>query len=219
MPLTARDWLSRPGVYQAFLNLIGAKKICARYVADYIRPQQGASILDLGCGTGHILGYLPHVRYVGLDIDPACITVARHRYAHRGTFICGDAVHGMADVRGPVDIVMANGLLHHLEDPKVLELLQRVRAALAPMGRLVTLDGCYTATQSRIARYLLTKDRGSFVRTEDQYVDLARRVFACVRTHVHDDLLRIPYTHIVMDCWTHPSEGTSRGTEGHAETS
>lgn len=79
-------------------------------------------------------------------------------------------------------------------------LFDTARAALAPGGRVVTLDGCYVTGQSRIAKFFLAHDRGQFVRTQDGYEKLAKRVFGRVKTHILTDLMRIPYTHIILEC-------------------
>ena len=72
--------------------------------------------------------------------------------------------------------------------------------ALKPGGALVTLDGCFVPDQSRVARALLKRDRGQFVRTPGEYTRLAASVFPQVESHVCHDLLRIPYTHLIMRC-------------------
>jgi hypothetical protein len=44
------------------------------------------------------------------------------------------------------------------------------------------------------------RDRGQFIRDEQGYVALASQVFGSVRATIHDKLLRIPYTHIILEC-------------------
>jgi SAM-dependent methyltransferase len=106
----------------------------------------------------------------------------------------------LVDGRGGFDIVLATGVLHHLDDEEARELFRTAREALRPGGRLVTLDGCYVDGQSRMARYLLSRDRGKFVRAPEAYVRLARSQFEDVQASVRDDLLRIPYTHVALVC-------------------
>ena len=54
------------------------------------------------------------------------------------------------------DIVLALGVLHHLDDDEALTLFQIARDAMKPGGRLVTIDGVWTDDQSHIAKYLLS---------------------------------------------------------------
>ncbi len=80
------------------------------------------------------------------------------------------------------------------------DLFSLSRRALKPGGRLVTFDGCYVQGQNRIARYLLSRDPGEFVRSEEAYLNIARKVFAQVEHKKYERLLRVPYTHIVLQC-------------------
>ncbi|MGD9580893.1 MAG: hypothetical protein AB7V50_05940, partial [Vampirovibrionia bacterium] len=67
-------------------------------------------------------------------------------------------------------------------------------------GKLVTLDGCYTDKQFFVKKYILDMDRGKYVRNQKEYTPLASNYFDNVQTKIIDDLLNIPYTHIVMEC-------------------
>ncbi len=98
------------------------------------------------------------------------------------------------------DIVLALAIVHHLDDPEALRLFQIAREALKPGGKLVTLDGVWTNDQSIAAHYLLARDRGQFVRSEEGYVQIASRVFSNVKPSIRHDLLPIPYSHIILEC-------------------
>lgn len=50
---------------------------------------EGASVLQLGCGTGDLLNALKPARGVGVDFSPAMIRIASEKYPHL-TFIEGD---------------------------------------------------------------------------------------------------------------------------------
>ena len=91
-------------------------------------------------------------------------------------------------------------MLHHLDDETAAKLFTLARLALQPNGRLITFDGCYSPGQSRVAHWLLGRDRGKFVRTRAQYERLASACFSKVECHLRHDLLRIPYTHLIMRC-------------------
>jgi hypothetical protein len=65
---------------------------------------------------------------------------------------------------------------------------------------MITMDGCYTTAQSAAARYLLSRDRGRFIRTESDYLKLAGEWFSDVRPALRNDALRIPYTTLFMVC-------------------
>jgi SAM-dependent methyltransferase len=194
-----RGLLSIPAGYRLFRELVGGDY--AAYVSEFVKPRPGDKVLDIGCGPGDMLAFLPNVDYLGLDISSDYIDAARTRYGSTGRFLCADvSAAAIGDEVGTFDLVLATGVVHHLDDDQAAALFRLARAALRPGGRLITYDGCYTPEQSRLARWVLSKDRGQFVRERDEYVRLASAHFTKVDAHVRHDLLRIPYTHLIMYC-------------------
>ena len=194
-----RAVLSRPGVYDWWSRLVGSHQSRTTLVREHVRPWPNARVLDLGCGTGELLEYLGDVRYCGVDISAQYISHARVHYGDRAEFRVGDA--SAADLAGrEFDIVVSLGVLHHLDDPSATRLLRLGAESLTPEGRLVTLDGAFLPTQSMAARFVLERDRGNHVRTPDEYVSLAAPWFADVKPFIREDLVRIPYTHCVLEC-------------------
>ncbi|WP_439628050.1 class I SAM-dependent methyltransferase [Gemmata sp.] len=192
--------LSRPWAYRLFQRAVGAARLRAVYVRRYVRPFPGARVLDIGCGPGDILDSLPGTRYVGVDLSPEYIREARERYGPRGEFVCRSVSDLVVEHAGSFDIVLANGVLHHLDDTEADSLLAVARQALGPGGRFVSFDGCYAPGQNRFARWMLDHDRGTHVRRREEYLRLARARFPAVESHLHHRLLNIPYTHLVMVC-------------------
>ena len=190
-----------PAGYLLFQQMVGAESSRKTYLAEYVKPVPGDKILDIGCGPADILDYLPNISYTGLDISPEYISAAKQRYGSRGRFCCGDV--GLTTIegeQGSFDVVVAVGVIHHLDDAQAAKLFTLACRVLKPAGRLVTYDGCYVPRQSRIARWMLAKDRGQFVRTREEYLRLASAHFSKVEPHLRHDLLRIPYTHLIMNC-------------------
>lgn len=184
-----------------FQRMMGAECSRRTYLAEYAKPAAGDKILDIGCGPADILNYLPAVNYTGLDLSPEYIRSATERFGSKGRFCCGDV--GLATIEGEhgtFDLAMAIGVLHHLDDAQAGKLFALARRALRPGGRLVTFDGCYGPGQSRVARWLLAHDRGKFVRSQEDYVRLASIHFSNVQPSLRHDLLRMPYTHVIMRC-------------------
>jgi SAM-dependent methyltransferase len=203
---------SIPSVYEHFQQWIGADAIYRTFVRHLdIRP--GQRVLDLGCGTGTILQYLPDVDYTGIDLSEEYIRKARSRYPGRGTFHCRRFDESFFIEEQPFDRILAVGLLHHLDDTAAAHVFALGRAMLKPDGLLGTIDPCYTPDQSAMARLLIRQDRGEAVRTVEGYERLALGSFDAVRLTVCDKLLRIPYTHLVMTCGAParlPAEGDAR---------
>jgi SAM-dependent methyltransferase len=198
--LNVRSILGVPRIYSWFADFVGGDAR-AVYAREYIRATERSRILDIGCGPGDILEYLPAgAEYTGFDPSADYIASAQARFGTRGKFFCANVGPELVGRLQAFDIVLANGVLHHLDDAQALGLFEVARAALKPGGRLVTLDGCYVQSQSRIEKFLLSMDRGKFVRTEPEYRSLADRVFPTVVSNLRRDLMRIPYTHVIMEC-------------------
>src|SRR5262249_60326846 len=102
--------------------------------------------------------------------EGAAARAARRRFGGRAEFHCARAGEKSLEGQAEFDIVLALGILHHLDDPEALHLFRLAKQVLEPAGRLFTLDGCYVPNQSRVARWLLSKDRGKNVRTADEYM-------------------------------------------------
>lgn len=196
-----RPILDRPFFYESFQALIGAHSRFREVVAQYIRPQPGDRLLDIGCGPGNIVPFLPECNYLGFDSNESYIAAARARYGYRGEFVCERVSAHTVQQHGQFDIVLALALTHHLDDAEARDLFHLAHASLKPGGRMITLDGCYTPNQSWMKRYLLSRDRGQFVRTQQQYESLAKTCFENVESFLREDMMRvIPYTLLITVC-------------------
>ena len=197
-----RALLQLPWVYIFFSCAVGQGYARQVYVRDYIRPSPGDRILDIGCGTADILEYLPAAEYVGFDRDAAYIQQAQKRFGNRGTFFQATVKEwSRKGKEQEFDIVMAIGVIHHLPEEEVLELLQVARNSLRrPKGRFIAVDPGYTAGQSPLERFLLSCDRGEYVRDIESYKQLLRSKFEKVKVDIRPHLLRIPYTLFLAEC-------------------
>lgn len=94
-------------------------------------------VVDLGCGPGALTRTLadrwPHARVLGMDSSPAMIEAAEPlAVAGRLQFVLADIATWRPG--GPVDVVVANALLHWV--PGHLALLGEIAGWLAPGGVL-----------------------------------------------------------------------------------
>ena len=171
------------------------------YLSEYVRPVLGEKVLDIGCGPGDILEDLPVVDYLGFDINPKYVQAAQKRFGRRGRFFCGDVgLTAIDQETASFDLVLATGVLHHLNDDHAVSLFKLARKALKPGARMLTIDGCFVRGQPKLARFVVSRDRGQYVREAAEYEKLAAQVFPQVKSSVRHDLLRIPYTHVILQC-------------------
>ena len=98
------------------------------------------------------------------------------------------------------DVVIAAGILHHLDDQIAHRLIQGARRKLKLGGRLVTMDGTLVDDQSSIARKLILRDQGQNIRTPDGHRALAEQAFDRIKLKIRHDMIYVPYTHCIMEC-------------------
>ena len=195
-----RTVLDSAAAYNIFQHLMGADRGRREFVRCYVRPKSGQWVLDIGCGTADILAYLPDVHYYGFDSSQKYIDAARQRFGNRAALACTRVSESALEGIPKVDLALAIGVVHHLDNDEAVGLFQLAHSALKRGGRLVTLDCCFAPGQSRIARFLIAHDRGQNVRDERGYKSLAEGVFPTVKTYIRHDMTRFPYTHLIMEC-------------------
>jgi len=103
-------------------------------------------VLDIAAGHGlfgiEIAKQNPLSNVTGLDWAPV-LRVALENARKAGVLDRYDMLPGSAfevDFGGPYDAVLLTNFLHHFDQPTCIGLLKKVRAALKPGGRAVTLE-------------------------------------------------------------------------------
>ena len=194
-------WLKVPLLYNLWQDAIGGNALRREFIRHHVRAKAGDKVIDIGCGPAQILPWLPDVDYLGLDVNPACIASAKRTHAARGTFVVGDTKSLWDDPRfSDADVVTALGILHHLEDNEAQHCIRFAHRALKKGGRFVSFEACWLPNQGFLSRYIMSKDRGQNIRTEQMYRQLASDVFKNVNTWVDTKPLRIPYVIIFLEC-------------------
>jgi SAM-dependent methyltransferase len=190
--------LRSPSLYIRWQRILGAYRLRQICLDDVLKLREGERVLDIGCGPGYILDYMPRVDYVGFDTEPRYIEYAREHYRDRGRFFCEHFAQAHVTKFKPFDAIMLLGIVHHINDAEAEDLFGLLAKCLAPNGRVVTLDPCVTPTQSRVARWVAQADRGGFVRNERAYRRLGADQFADVEGRLVNNICRIPSTELIM---------------------
>ena len=199
-----RSMLDNPFIYnfsQVFFGggILKTRKWNTAFVSNFVRPQSGAQILDIGCGPAEILAYLSGVSYWGFDISPAYIRWAQKKYGTAGHFFCKELISEDLESLPKFDITLAIAVLHHLDDATAASLVELAHKSLKPGGRLITVDACFIPKQNPIARCLISWDRGQNVRTLEGYTALVSKMFPEHHIEIRHQSW-IPYTYCFMEC-------------------
>jgi ubiquinone/menaquinone biosynthesis C-methylase UbiE len=123
--------------------MMPAAELIARVLAIGDAP---ARVLDVAAGHGMfgvtLLRHAPNAEVVALDW-PAVLEVAAENAEAAGVAARHSKLPGSAfdvDFGEGYDVVLLTNFLHHFDAPTCVGLLRKVRAALAPGGRVVTLE-------------------------------------------------------------------------------
>lgn len=115
-------------------------------LAQMFPPREPISILDIGCGSGHValcLAELGH-RVVGLDISPEMLTVCRAEADARGldvTLVEAAAEAPPTDI-GPFDAIVSRHVLWTLPWPE--QAVAAWTALTRPGGRVTAIDSLWS---------------------------------------------------------------------------
>lgn len=101
-----------------------------RFIASMISP--GASVLEIGCATGQLLGALGGRRRIGVDVSPRMIAVARARHPDVEFHVA--PAHALPALE-PVDWVVLDNLVEYL--PDIHSVLDAVRPLVHPFSKIV----------------------------------------------------------------------------------
>ena len=122
-------------------------------------------VLDVGCGPGNRTDdFRDSKAYVGVDISEIYINEARNKYGEVGEFHVLSATEIDKLTCSNFDLVILNGVFHHLSDDEVIEFLKKVSDRLGKNGTVVTVDPTFIKGRF-LANFLVSQDRGLHVRT------------------------------------------------------
>jgi SAM-dependent methyltransferase len=207
-----RALLTVSSLYEFLQQKLLGSNSARRWLANNVwKLKGGETIVDIGCGGGTILKSLPPgIRYCGIDVSENYIRAAHRKFSDRGTFFLGTVQNLLDQNAWPLnsaDLVLCNGLLHHLSDPEALKVLELSKQLMKPRGRLVCLEAVLLDRQTRLSKWMVSADRGRHVRSERDWKKLIAQVFPSYSTSIITGLIRIPYTHIIIECLNEEPDG------------
>lgn len=113
-------------------------------LVDVVQVHSSSSILDIGCGTGHIdelvLDKLPEAQITAIELSPEMADTAREGLvSYQGAeVICEDALHYNPTQK--YDFIFSNLAIHNLPYDDKVKLLSKIKSWLKPNGVFVWGD-------------------------------------------------------------------------------
>jgi trans-aconitate methyltransferase len=165
-------------------------------VLDFVveKAPKGASVVDLMCGPGYLLGKInksrPDLSLNGVDIDKSFIAFAKKKYK-KIQFTKADALKWSSKEK--YDLILCTGGLHHLPYSKQADLVKRMSSLLKSNGICIIadthIDNYSNETQRRAASARLgygylnaTIERGASPQIIKEAIDI-----------LHNDVLGFEY--------------------------
>ena len=127
-PIGRRDWLLGAMAY-----LDPSRRADTDFPLKYLPIEHRGRLLDLGCGSGDLLGVMTRLGWQveGVDNDPEAVEVARRN----GFEVRMGSLHEQRFPDASFDAVVMSHIIEHVHHP--LELLTEVHRILKPERRLV----------------------------------------------------------------------------------
>ncbi len=192
--------LERSYLYNLFQHAVGSTNARRYFAEHFAKLPEAARVLDIGCGPGTLIPFLSrHVaQYVGFDPNPQYIELARRRFGSAShSFFeadCSTAGDWLTERGCRFNAILAAGVLHHLDDREVRELLDLAVIYCEPNGFFASFDSATIPHENPIAAALIRGDRGEHIRTPVEYETLLRTKFPSIKSEVRRDLMRVPYS-------------------------
>lgn len=132
--------------YDMMIRLVMRERRIKRRVVEAARLAPDGRLLDIGCGTGTLALIAkrahPAASIVGLDGDPAILTLARRKAAAAGLAVQFDEgmAYALPYADASFDAAASTLMMHHLTPSQRERALQELCRVLRPGGRLVIAD-------------------------------------------------------------------------------
>ena len=193
--------VGRPPAYKFHQLLFGASKMRKILSKHYIKSDKNTRVLDLCCGTCDIIPYLEFKEYVGVDLNKKYILHNKAKFASitNASFYCADVNAFIEENNTKFNVVLLLLAMHHIDDASLKTLLKNIFRALPTHGRLVTIDGCRESNITLFEKYLFDNDRGKFIRTKEEYIEIFLSIFKDYQYTISRDLYHIPYNSIIFN--------------------
>jgi len=185
-----------PRVYDVIQFLAG-RHVVDKRVRRILAGASGATVLDVGAGTGAIASLLPaDAEYWALDNDPAKLERLARKLPRARRLLRSAVDTGLDDAA--VDWTVCIDVAHHLDDHQLLGFAHEL--ARITRHRLLFVDAVWSARPS-LGRVLWRYDRGAHPRTAARLVQALEAAFEIEST----ERFRVIHRYMLCVCRPRPA--------------
>ena len=193
------NFINNPLIYKIIQGVMSGTSFRNSIIKKNI-TKSNLKILDIGCGPAQIIEHLPQCDYYGYDIDQRSIQYAKKKYYQKNFhFYCKKFNKTELKKLPKFDFIIFFGILHHLSNKEVYEILKLCKKIMKKNSKLLTEDPILLENQNVIAKFLIKKDRGLNVRDKQEYINLLKKHFKKIKNKVTHQYF-IPYTWFTTVC-------------------
>ena len=187
------ELFDNPSIFNKIRNmLIGGKHKFNIEAYSAINPSLNETILELGCGTGELSEFvILNSDYLGLDNSQRFLNKARLKYPNKN-FINMD-VKDILSLQKEFNKTIIVNFLHHFEDREVISILNNVKSITK--NKVIIIDAIRPI--NKISNLLVRLDRGDYIRTAEDQLNLIGLIFKIEHTKLFKSGL---YTFLVLIC-------------------
>ena len=195
------DMFNNARLYELFQFRISRRGTSRIVHNEILKPRGVEKVLDFGCGIGYHSTEFSNSEYLRIEPIQGCVDKANQMFkTSKNSFILGDHTALKSIPNSSFDLIIAMGVLHHLNNSILDEFVRESYRILKSGGRLTTFDPAYHKNQSLISKWVVSRDRGKWVRNVDDYLNPMRKMYRQEPTiKIYTNLLKIPYDHIAIE--------------------
>jgi ubiquinone/menaquinone biosynthesis C-methylase UbiE len=141
--IPALKWHWATQFYDRFIAFTMPEKEIKNRTFDLCEIESKEKVLDFGCGTGRGLLWAwernQHVEYVGFDVDPSILQIAKKRLPKEIKLSLGNSCL-IPFPDDHFDKIWSTWVFHHLENRDKIAALKEIHRVLKPQGIFVLGD-------------------------------------------------------------------------------
>jgi ubiquinone/menaquinone biosynthesis C-methylase UbiE len=165
----------------------------SKKIIKIINPENGSSILDIGCGWGILLKQLilldRNLKLYGLDISPLMVNLAKTKFNHSDNVkIQIGSAEKLPYKNSTFDYVTCILSFHHY--PKSLISLKEMSRVLKPKGRLFLLDpfkGGFISKLMNVFNRIVFQEKDVCIYTKEEMINMFKNSgFTNIQQQTHN---------------------------------